>query len=100
MNDQAETITNVKELHVSYVDNELYIIASNQNESIELCHIKSGYHDPVDYKLQPPAILSSGEYQLIFVGINWGGPSGFRVTIAGDSDITIGPEESGTNESV
>jgi hypothetical protein len=99
MNSQAK-IVNVNKIHVSYVDNELYIIASNQNESIELCHIKSGYNQSVDYKLYPPTILSSGEYQLIFVGINWGGPSGFQVEITGDSCISIGPKESENNESV
>ena len=95
-----DIINNLKEIHVEYVDNELYIIASNQNESIELCHIKSGYHDQVNYKLYPPAILSTGDYQLILIGINWGGPSGFKLTIKGDEEHTVGPEESQGNEKV
>lgn len=94
MDNQIDTVSNLSEIHVRYVDNELYILASNNNESIELCHIKSGYHDEVNYKLNPPAILSTGEYQLILIGINWGGPSGFRLTLTGDSQINVGPEES------
>lgn len=95
-----KTVKNVREIVVGNVDNELYIIASNQNESIELCHIKSGYHYGDSCKFSPPAILSTGDYMLIFVGINWGGPSGFQVTIKGDTDLSIGLEESTDSKAV
>ncbi|MEB8537191.1 hypothetical protein [Acidithiobacillus ferriphilus] len=79
------TIRNIREIHVTNVDNELYIIASNGNGSSEICHIKSGFDDPVNYKFFPPAILLTGEYDLIIIGINWArGPQGFHVSITGD----------------
>lgn len=93
-------VENVKEVTVGAVDNELYIIASNENESIELCHIKSGYHYDDICRFSPPSILSTGNYKLIFIGINWGGPSGFKVTIKGDTELHIGLEESADSKAV
>lgn len=96
----SKSVENVKEIIVGSVDNELYIIASNENESIELCHIKSGYHYKDFCKFSPPSIISTGKYNLIFIGINWGGPSGFQVTIIGDTSLTIGPVESTDSKDV
>lgn len=95
-----KSVENVKEIIVGSVDNELYIIASNENESIELCHIKSGYYYKDFCKFSPPSILSTGNYKLIFIGINWGGPSGFQVTIIGDTELPIGPAESTDSKDV
>ena len=73
-------------IHVSECDNELYILAApcNGAESSEVLHIKSGYNDPVDYRIRPQVCLASGDYNLIMAGINWGGPDAFTVTLTTD----------------
>jgi len=69
---------------VSACDNELYIIASTVSGTSEICHITSGAGNPVSYKVIPQSILPPGNYSLTMIGINWGGPSGFKV------DLTTG----------
>jgi hypothetical protein len=76
-------------IEVTACDNELYVIASTAAFSSELLHIKSGYGDPVSYKVKPQSILAAGSYSLIFVGINWGGPSAFKVTLTQSSGAPI-----------
>ena len=69
-------------IHVTATDNELYILASSDPVgSQEICHIKSGYGQPVDYSIVPAGCLPRGAYTLIIVGINWGGPQAFVVTL-------------------
>lgn len=81
--------TKTTQIEVTACDNELYIIASTPAFSSEICHFKSGYGDPVSYKVRPQAILPAGAYTLIFVGINWGGPSAFKVTLTQSSGAPI-----------
>jgi hypothetical protein len=78
------TITTTK-IAVTQTDNELYIIASTPAGSSEIGHIKSGYNNPVSYIVVPQSVLSTGAYTLILVGINWGGPSAFQVTLTHSS---------------
>ena len=68
-------------IHVTATDNELYILASTPAGSSEICHIKSGFNDPVEYTVVPQSILQAGEYTLTMVGINWGGPQAFEVIL-------------------
>jgi hypothetical protein len=68
-------------IHVTACDNELYILASTPAGSSEVCHLKSGYNNPVEYVVIPQSILPAGAYTLIMVGINWGGPQAFKVTL-------------------
>lgn len=77
-------------IHVTKTDNELYILAIQEGAqkgapgglySSELFHIKSGYGDPVDYSFRPGACLAPGTYTLVMIGINWGGPQAFEVTL-------------------
>jgi hypothetical protein len=70
-------------IHVTKTDNELYIIAipAGGLGSYEICHISSGFNNPVDYKVIPQSILPAGPYTLCFVGINWGGPQAFSITL-------------------
>jgi len=68
-------------IHVTACDNELYILASTPAGSSEVCHLKSGYNNPVEYVVVPQSILPAGAYTLIMVGINWGGPQAFKVTL-------------------
>ncbi len=67
------------QIDVTKCDNELIIIASTPAGSSELLHIKSGYNKPVNHTIYPPAILPPGQYTLILIGINWGGPQQFSV---------------------
>ncbi|MHB8226024.1 hypothetical protein [Acidithiobacillus sp.] len=80
----------LEKIHVSAVDNELYIIAFNESVSVELCHLKSGYNKPVDYTVYPGAILPElpeGEfYSLALVGINWGAQYTFDITLSFDGE--------------
>lgn len=80
------TTTNIQ---VTACDNELYILATTGAGSSEICHIKSGYGNPVNYSVIPQSILPKGAYSLIVVGINWGGPSAFKVTLAQSSGPPI-----------
>lgn len=68
---------------INQCDNELYITASTSAGSAEICHISSGYNDPVAYAVNLGSVLPAGKYNLTLVGINWGGPAAFNVTING-----------------
>jgi hypothetical protein len=68
-------------IHVTACDNELYLIASTPAGSSEICHITSGYNNPVEYTVVPQSILPKGQYTMIMVGVNWGGPQAFKVIL-------------------
>jgi hypothetical protein len=71
------------EIQVSATDNEMYILAVADSGllSSEVCHIKSGFNNPVAYTVIPQSIMPPGKYTLVMVGINWGGPQAFEVTL-------------------
>ena len=77
-------------INVTFVDNELYIVAipSNGLASVEVFHYKSGFGDPMTVKIIPQHILPPGQYTLSFVGINWGGPAGFTVSLTTNNVTT------------
>lgn len=75
-------------IHVTATDNELYIIASTAAGSAEICHIKSGYNNPVEYVVVPQSILPPGEYDLTMIGINWGTPYAFKIILTTGSATT------------
>jgi hypothetical protein len=66
---------------VTATDNELYIIAVQWTLSAEIGHIVSGNNNPVSYSVVPQSVLPKGDYTLVLVGINWGGPAAFTVTL-------------------
>jgi len=70
-------------VHVTKTDNELYIIAipASGFGSSEIGHIKSGFNNPVEYQVVPQSVLPTGSYILLFVGVNWGGPQVFSITL-------------------
>ena len=68
-------------IDVSKCDNELILIASTGAGSSTLCHLKSGYNAPVSYEFNPAHVLPSGTYTLEMIGINWGGPGKWAVTV-------------------
>lgn len=72
------------EINVSKADNELYLIATTSAGSSVLAHIKSGHNAPVNYTFYPETILAPGNYTLKMVGINWGGPGEFELTVTSD----------------
>jgi len=76
-------------IHVTACDNELYILASTPAGSSEICHLKSGYNNPVQYLVVPQSILPHGDYTLTMIGINWGGPQAFKVTLTTGGVATV-----------
>lgn len=68
-------------INVSACDNELYIVASTAAGTSEILHISSGNNNPVSYAVNLGSILPPGKYDLTMVGINWGGPAKFTVTV-------------------
>jgi len=71
-------------IEVTKCDNELYIIAIPATAglgSFEILHMSSGFGNPVNYTVIPQSILPKGNYTLSFLGINWGGPQEFHVTL-------------------
>ncbi len=83
------------EIRVSRCDNELILIASTPSGSSTICHLKSGFNAPVSYVFNPGHILPAGDYTLEMVGINWGGPGAFEVTLITDGN----PQTFGSNSS-
>lgn len=71
-------------LNVTRCDNELYVVAyADGYGSLEVLHISSGYNDPVNYSVNLGSVLKPGAYNISLIGINWGGPAAFTVTIDG-----------------
>ncbi len=63
------------------VDNELMILAVNGSTSVELFRLKSGYGQLINYTIKLGGILAAGNYYLVIIGINWGGPASFNVQL-------------------
>lgn len=76
-------------VNITATDNELILIASTGAGSSEVAHIKSGYNNPVAYQVVPQSILPAGNYTLTMIGINWGGPSAFKVSLTLDGAVTV-----------
>jgi hypothetical protein len=87
-------------IHVTACDNELYILASTPAGSSEICHLKSGYNNPVNYEVTPQSILPPGNYTLTMIGINWGGPTAFKVTLITGGVSQVHSGGTGTNPGV
>jgi hypothetical protein len=75
-------------IKISACDNELYVIASTPAFTSEICHITSGYNDPVGYNVRLGAILPAGSYSLTMIGVNWGGPAKFAITVTNNGVTT------------
>lgn len=70
---------------VTACDNELYILASQWNGSSELLHLKSGNNDPVSTTFNLESVLPKGTWQITMVGINWGGPWAFKISVGSNN---------------
>ena len=93
-------------ISISACDNELYVIAYQDATSYQLAHILSGHTNSVDvtitvargpYSQEPQTYngvngplnasysvaIPAGNYTLLAVGINWGGPINFAVSLDG-----------------
>lgn len=81
-------------INITYVDNELYVLAipmsgsESGKASSELFHYVSGNNAGMNVTIVPQNVLASGQYTLSFVGVNWGGPSGFAVSLTTDGTVT------------
>ena len=89
-------------INITYVDNELYVIAipSNGLAGSEIFHYVSGYADTMNVTIVPQHVLAAGSYTLSFVGINWGGPAGFNISLTTNGVATAVPCTPGTNVGV
>jgi hypothetical protein len=82
----------LKSIHVTECDNELIGLAvpSGGTFGVELFHFKLGggiTATPINYSVPNDGLLPPGNYTLLLVGINWGGPANFKVTV----NNTTGP---------
>jgi|SRR5271168_1161649 len=78
-------------IEVTACDNEAYILVAGFGTgggphavgSAEICHIQWGGGGPVPLNntIIPQTILPKGNYTLILILINWGGPSALVVTL-------------------
>ena len=86
--------TTTTKINVTACDNELYLIALPSStptnfSGSEIAHISSGINNPVQYSVIPQSILPAGNYTLVMIGINWGGPQAFTVVLTtGGVDTT------------
>jgi len=76
----------LQSIEVTQCDNELLGLAvpSGGTFSVELFLFKLGGGisvAPINYTVQNAGLLPPGNYTLLLVGINWGGPSNFKVTV-------------------
>lgn len=79
-------------LNVTRCDNELYVVAyADGYGSLEVLHISSGYNDPVNYSVNLGSVLKPGAYNISLIGINWGGPAAFTVTLNGTPYNYVNP---------
>lgn len=96
---------NTNQITVTACDNELVILAYQQNASFELCRILSGNTNSVNVTLNitqgvyqgtivldginqalnstVPQTLAPGVYEIMLLGLDWGGPSQFTVGVNG-----------------
>lgn len=90
-------------INVTACDNELIILAYQWGGSKELCKIRSSNNNIVDVAIQivPGPFegsklldgvngtlstkiitqLDPGDYQLVFLGLDWGGPQAFKLMV-------------------
>jgi len=79
-------------INITYVDNELYILAiPTGNAGSELFHYCSGWSDTMNVTIVPQHVLPPGNYTLSFIGINWGGPTAFNITLTTNGTTTPVP---------
>jgi hypothetical protein len=76
----------LKDILVTECDNELIGLAvpDGGTFSSELFHFKLGggiQVAPIHYTLPNRDILPRGNYTLLVIGINWGGPANFEVAV-------------------
>jgi hypothetical protein len=77
----------LKSIVVTECDNELYGLAvpTAGTFGVELFHFKLGggiKAAPIHYTLPNIDILPHGNYVLLLMGINWGGPANFKVEVS------------------
>jgi hypothetical protein len=99
---KGEDMATTTKIAVTACDNELYLIALPTSSPTdfggsEIAHISSGFNNPVNYSVIPQSILAAGQYTLVMVGINWGGPQAFTVVLTSGGVDTTYTAPSGTS---
>ena len=74
-------MSKIVKIQATACDNEMSVVASTPAGSSELFHLKSGFNNPVNDTVIPQSILAAGAYTLTAIGLNWGGPSDFKVIL-------------------
>ncbi|MEK6263134.1 MAG: hypothetical protein AABP62_31535 [Planctomycetota bacterium] len=89
-------------INITHVDNELYIVAtpSSARASSELFHYMSGFGANMNVVIVPQHVLPPGKYTLSFIGINWGGPAKFTITMTTNGVTTPVPATAGSTVGV
>jgi hypothetical protein len=94
----------LKSIQVTQCDNELIGLAvpSGGTFSVELFHFKLGggiAAAPINYTVPNYTMLPPGNYTLLLIGINWGGPGNFKVAVnyatGPSTDLTYGQPNPG-----
>jgi hypothetical protein len=88
-------MTKTVKIQATACDNELSVVASTPAGSSELFHLKSGFNNPVNDTVIPQSIMPTGPYNLTAIGLNWGGPSDFKVILT-DANGTSNTLSGGT----
>jgi len=82
-------MSKIVKIQATACDNELSVVASTPSGSSELFHLKSGFNNPVNDTVIPQSILPAGAYTLTAIGLNWGGPSAFKVILTPDTGAPV-----------
>lgn len=94
-------------IKISKCDNQLFLVAVNAQDSFLIAEIKSGYNQPVDISLEieegdysgaftafgvrsplrknGSVSVPKGDYSLVYMGLNWGGPYNFDLNFNGET---------------
>ncbi|TYP99443.1 hypothetical protein C7447_10139 [Tenacibaculum adriaticum] len=95
-------------ISIKKCDNQLILFAVNENESYEICNVQSGNFHSVDLDIEikegafsgtyipeggtskdlsgtTTVKIPKGNYSLVYVGLNWGGPYNFEFEFNGET---------------
>ena len=110
--------TNSNTITITGCDNEIIILAYQNDSSIELCRVFSGFQFPVNVQITiaegtfgETAVLNGlsgplnktltinlpkGDYSLLLLGVNWGGGQQYAINVNGQNYGILNYEADGT----
>lgn len=71
-------------IRVVECDNELTVKAAQFGQSVQLFNLKSGFGTFTEFACVPSAFVVTGDYTLVLIGENYGGPQKFKVILTID----------------